>query len=146
MVRSEFEDFLIEIGHFFERSKSPSVRTIDIWFEKIKAIPFESLKWITRRIQDEYEYWPKNITATLWSFYHQWLDAHPDKRVIENYFDCPDCDEGLITACKEKNSTKYRYVFRCTKCKQNRTPAYPKASRVDLLSEGYEVMKKIEKG
>jgi hypothetical protein len=133
----------MEIAAFYERKQQPSQKTFDIWFDRIKNVPSESLMWITRKIQDEYEYWPKNITATLWSFYHQWLDSNPDKRAIENFFDCPDCDEGLITAYKEKNNTKYRYVFRCTKCKQNKIAAYPRASRVELLGEGYEIRKKI---
>jgi hypothetical protein len=144
MVRNEFEDFLIDMGHFFERSKAPNSRTIDLWFEKIKAIPAESLKWITKKIQDEYEIWPRNITATLWAFYHQWLDAHPEKRAIETFFNCSDCDEGLITAYKKKNDIKYRYVFRCSKCRQDHTKAYPIAARLELMNDGYEIRPKVQ--
>lgn len=143
MVREEFDSFLIEMAAFYERKQQPAQKTFDLWFAKVQAIPAESLKWITKKIQDEYEIWPRNITATLWAFYHQWLDAHPEKRAIETFFNCSDCDEGLITAYKKKNDIKYRYVFRCSKCRQDKTKAYPIGSRMELMNDGYEIMPKV---
>ena len=139
MVREDFDTFLMEMAAFYERKQQPAQKTFDIWFNKVQKIPAESLKWITKKIQDEFEIWPRNITATLWAMYHQWLDAYPEKRAIENYFYCPDCNDGLITARKAKNDVNYRYIFRCPKCKQNHNRSFPLVSRAELMNDGYDV-------
>ncbi len=139
MVREDFDTFLMEMAAFYERKQQPAQKTFDIWFNKVQKIPAESLMWITKKIQDEFEIWPRNITATLWAMYHQWLDAYPEKRAIENYFYCPDCNDGLITARKAKNGVNYRYIFRCTKCKQNHNRSFPLVSRAELMNDGYDL-------
>lgn len=139
MVREDFDTFLMEMAAFYERKQQPAQKTFDLWFAKVQKIPAESLKWITKKIQDEFEVWPRNITATLWAMYHQWQDAYPEKRAIENYFYCPDCNDGLITAYKEKNNVKYRYIFRCPKCKQANNRSFPMMSRAELMNDGYDL-------
>lgn len=140
MVREDFDELISSVGAFYERKVQPTPKTFDIWFAKVQKIPREALKWIEKKIQDECEMWPRNITATIWAFYHQWLDAYPEKRAHKNYFNCPDCHEGLIYATKEKNGVKYRYIFRCSKCQQDKTSAWPIMGRLELMQD-YEVEK-----
>lgn len=138
MVREELQSFLADLSAFYERKQEPGQRTFDLWFDKVKSIPGECLKWITNKIQEEQERFPNNITATVWSLYHQWLEANPEKKAHATYFECPDCHEGLIFATKKKNDVKYRYVFGCSKCKQNHSRAYEVMSRHELIGMGYE--------
>ena len=39
-----------------------------------------------------------------------------------------------------QNNTKYKYVFRCIKCKQNHMAAYPEMGRAELISQGYTII------
>lgn len=139
MQQIELVNLITELCSFYER-KEPKQNTIELWFRLVKNIPSEPIKWITQRIFENNESFPRNITATLWATFTEWQSANPDKRAIENYFHCPDCNEGLIFASKEKNGINYKYVFRCAKCMQNKTKAYPVMSRLELL-ENYEVSK-----
>ena len=138
----ELVNMVSELCAFYERQKEPKQATIELWFKMVKNIPSEPILWITQRIKETHEVFPKNIPATLWGSYTEWQRVNPDKKAIENYFDCPDCNEGLIFATKKKNDLKYRYVFRCVKCKQNHCRAYPLSSPMGLKEDGYDVIPK----
>lgn len=137
MQQIELAGLITELCNFYER-KEPKQNTVELWFKLVKNIPSEPIAWITKKIFETHESFPRNITAALWSSYTEWQQANPDKRAIESYFDCPDCNEGLIFAKKKKNGIDYEYIFRCSKCRQNHVKAYPIASRLELLEE-YEV-------
>jgi hypothetical protein len=140
MTLDEFTGIVTELSDFYER-KQPKINTIDLWYRSIKRIPSEPVKWIARHIEDNYESFPKNIVSALWGGYAEWQQAHPDKAARESFFHCADCSEGLIFASKiNQNNTKYKYVFRCIKCKQNHMAAYPEIVRAELISQGYTII------
>lgn len=139
MVRITFDSFLKSLSAFFERKVQPLPATTDLWFEKVKHIPDECLKWIENKIQSECEHWPHNITQTMCDYHRAWIESNPNKRAPERHWDCPHCDQGLITATKvADNGVKYRYVFKCIVCKQLRLD-YPMTSKAELERQGFEV-------
>jgi len=137
----EFTKMLKELMDFYER-KEPKQGTIELWFGKVSKVPSEPIKWIVNRIENDYETFPKNFCKAIMDTYREWTQANPDKRAAQRYYDCPDCNEGLIWARKLVENKPYTYVFRCLKCKQNTTQAYPLASRLELRAE-YDVIPKL---
>jgi hypothetical protein len=133
----EFNNLLTELSNYYER-KEPKTSTIDLWYNKIHAIPSEPIKWIAKKIEESNDSFPKNLPSAIWGAYTEWQQANPEKLARESFFDCPDCNEGLIFAKKQKNGVNYSYVFRCARCKQNHYRAYPLDSPIELLEE-YEV-------
>jgi hypothetical protein len=140
MEKTEFVDLLKELSDFYER-KEPKTSTIDLWYRLVQRIPSEPVKWITKKIEEVYEAFPRNLTAALWSSYTQWQQSYPEKKAKKVYFDCPDCNEGLIFAKKKNAPHVSEFVFRCSRCRQDNTRAYPLSSRLELLEE-YDVMPK----
>lgn len=141
MVRVVFEGFLKDVGAFYERKVAPTDKAKDIWYDKVKKIPDESIPWIYDKIIDEFEGFPKNIKSTMWALYHQWLDAHPEKKAPIDLRNCSKgCLEGILFAVKLIQEVKYRYVFRCGKCRQQTFPQWPESTYEKLVYEGYEII------
>lgn len=140
MTIIEFKEFLRDIGIYYER-KAPNDGTTESWFERVKNIPGESVGWITDKIYDSFEAYPKNIPNTMWAFYREWMTANPHKVVSNHYFQCPACDgEGLITISKKVNGYDYDYVARCSRCKQSDINGIPYMSREDAEKGGYSII------
>ncbi len=141
MVRESFTKFLAKLSAFYERKVQATPGTADIWFDKVKHIPDECLPWIEKKIQDECDHWPHNITMAICEYHRAWQESNPDKRAPERHWECTDCSDGLIFARKVNKDTKvkYRYVFKCLKCKQSKYD-YPLSSVVELIRDGYEVV------
>lgn len=137
MDKYVFNTVIVDLAAFYERNKQPSSNTLDLWYKKVKSIPDESLNWIKDKIYEEYEYFPRNLVAALWSQYHAWIDSHPEKRAIKTYRDCPDCFQGIITCHRKIENLHYRYFFRCLRCKQDDTRAWPEAFKANLMQKGY---------
>jgi len=137
MERFVFDELIKDLGSFYEKIKAPGKNSLDLWYQKTKNIPTESLEWIKNKIFDEHESFPKNISSALWAMYQEWLKAHPEKIHIKTYFKCPDCSDGLIICHKLVGERYYRYVFRCAKCRQDHTPAYPEAFKAHLMQTGF---------
>lgn len=137
MQLHEFTKAVSTLCDFYER-KEPKQATIELWFKLVNRMPSEPIPWIIKKIQETSDSFPRNITATFWGAYGEWQNAHPDKRAGKNYFDCPECSEGLIFA--KSKASRGSYVFRCIRCKKDNTAAYPQASRLELLQD-YEVRK-----
>ena len=135
----EFTKALSTLCDYSER-KEPKQSTIEPWFENVKRIPSEPIKWIVKKIQETHDSFPKNMPSAFWGSFGEWQQANPDKRAHESFFNCTDCLEGLIFAKKFIEGKKYSYVFRCTKCRQNHNQNYPAMSRLELM-ENYEVAK-----
>jgi len=134
-----FDDILKQLCNYYERKVFPLNSAHDLWFKKTENIPDEAAFYIRDRIYEELESFPKNLPKIMWAFYHEWIEAHPEKRAKLNYFNCPDCNEGLIFCRKKNSDDKYiRYVFKCSRCKQDHTPGYPMDSKKGLIEKGYE--------
>lgn len=146
MTIFEFKEFLKDIGIYYER-KAPSDGTTEAWFERVKRIPAEPLEWITDKIFETFETYPKNIPNTMWAFYREWIQANPSKIAIENFFHCPECDgEGIINLTKNVNGYPYRYVARCKRCKQSDANGIPFMTRDEAVSKGYTVIEHSKAG
>lgn len=142
MTLYELTNIVNELANFYER-KEAKPSTIELWYRLVKNIPSEPIKWITKKIEETHETFPRNLTSAIWSTYGEWLQSYPEKKSIEKYFDCPDCVEGLIFAKKKsKEGFDYEYVFRCAVCKQSRTRSYPVSSAKELKDQGYNVTPK----
>lgn len=137
----EFTKLLKELTDYYERAKEPRPGTTDLWFGKVKNIPSEPLAWITSKIEAENESFPRNLPGAVWETYRAWMQTNPDRVSVKNYFDCPDCTDGLIRARLEKGGQRYTYVFRCSKCRQSTAQSYPVASRIELMAD-YDVIPK----
>ena len=131
----EFTTILKELSDYYERAKEPKHGTTELWFDKIRKIPSEPIKWIIRKIEDENDSFPRNLPGAVWGAFREWQQANPDRMATKNYSDCPDCTDGLLWARKEKNGHRYSYVFRCARCKQSTVQAYPMASRLELMAD-----------
>lgn len=136
----EFTKILKDLCDYYER-KEPKQGTVELWFEKIKRIPSQPIKWILHKIFDDHDAFPKNVPGALWASYREWQQANPDKVAVIDFFECPDCVDGLIWVKGVHKDHVYGYVFRCAKCKQNHCQQYPMAYREEL-KENYEVMPK----
>lgn len=145
MVRAEFDRFLGVMGAFYERKVRPTEHTTDLWYDKVKKIPGDALAWIENRIQAECESWPRNITATMWAMFHQWLDANPERRAPERQMPCAECGgEGELFVRKRNDAGVHiRYVFRCGACNQSRLSQEVPGARIRVLqAQGYELRDK----
>lgn len=140
MLQNELVNIISELCSFYER-KEPKIATIELWFRLVKNIPSEPLLWIVKKIQEVHESFPKNITSALWGTYTVWQQTFPEKKTIKRFFDCSDCNEGLIFARKKNAPHVSEFVFRCSKCRQDNTRSYPLSSRLELLEE-YDVVPK----
>lgn len=138
MELNEFVNSISVLCSYYER-KEPKQSTLEVWHRWCHRIPSEPLTWIVRKIEEDYENFPRNLPGAVFEAYGEWQQANPDKMAAERYFYCPDCIEGLIFTQKIIDNMKYSYVFRCGRCRQSRTTAYPIAGRLDLLGEGYIV-------
>lgn len=136
----EFTQLLKELVDFYER-KDPKPGTTELWFDKVRKIPSEPVKWIMKRIEDENESFPRNLPGALWVSYREWMQAYPDRVAHRQSQNCPDCTDGLIWARLIKNGRRYTYVFRCSRCRQDTTEAYPVAGRAELMAD-YDVIPK----
>jgi hypothetical protein len=141
MELHDFTGALTTLCNFYER-KEPRQATMELWFKLVQRIPSEPISWIIKKIEETHDSFPKNVTSAFWGSYGEWQQTNPDKIKQQEFFDCPDCNEGLIFANKIKNGNNYRYVFRCVKCKQNHCRSYPFASRLELKEDGYDVTPK----
>lgn len=138
MVREDFSRIISKLCDYYER-KEPKNAAMEIWYSRCKAIPGEPLGYITQKITDNNETFPKNLPAAMWGAFTEWLQANPDKHAHKVFTHCPDCEEGLIFTAKhnEKFNAKYKYVFSCGKCGQSSIRQYPIAILSDLTAAGH---------
>ncbi|OPX91904.1 MAG: hypothetical protein A4E53_00624 [Pelotomaculum sp. PtaB.Bin104] len=135
---------VIQIIHkacFYYERKIPKDDTMDLWCDKVKSIPDEAADYISQHITDS-DIPPKNYPSVFWALFYAWQKANPEKTARkQDYFECPDCHEGIIYASKRKTEggIAYKYFFRCCKCRQNHVQEYPKAYKDDLIKHGYEI-------
>lgn len=135
----EFTKAIKELCDFYERAKEPRQGTIELWFDRVRQIPSEPVPWIIGKIEENSDTFPRNLPGALWAGFREWSQAYPEKMAPRVMCDCPDCTDGILWARAEKNGQRYSYIFRCARCKQSNTEAYPMASRTELMAD-YEVM------
>ncbi|OPZ24004.1 MAG: hypothetical protein BWZ01_03001 [Deltaproteobacteria bacterium ADurb.BinA179] len=125
MTPIECHEMIKTVSAYYER-KIPSDRTLDLWFERIRGIPGESIGWIQTRIFEQFEAFPKNLPSVIWELYNAWLDAYPEKAAPRETVDCPDCESGWLIL--EKDQDPYRTPISatapCGRCRQLRMPKY----------------------
>lgn len=134
----DFTKLLKDLSDYYER-KEPKQGTAELWFEKVKRIPNEPIPWITNKIYQECESFPKNLPSILWGFFSVWRDAYPEKIATRTLRDCPDCSDGTIRVwISREDGTRTSHLFRCGRCRQDTTRGWPMMSRDEMLSEGWE--------
>jgi len=84
-----------------------------------------------------HEVFPRNLPAVIRELWQQWLENNPRRKAqAETEMHCNDCDStGIITVYKQR----YRYAFRCGRCKQAKLAGVPSAYLSDLLARGYSL-------
>lgn len=107
MVRIEFEAFVKELSAYFERTKAPAQRTMDLWAEDVRHIPNTHLNEILS-VAKNLEMWPRNLPAFMRAKSMELKETrgednkyaiHPRRLNPKAYAkrDCPKCNgEGLI--------------------------------------------------
>lgn len=141
MTPREFDKFLSDLSHFYER-RQPTDEAKEMWYQKVRNIKSEALPAIIQKITDTSEFFPRNLPSVMWAIYMQGVEtsettgAKPGKK----YFECPECNsEGIISLRKRENGYYYSYAFRCARCKQAENKTWLRMARLPmLLQEGYE--------
>ncbi|NPV03844.1 MAG: hypothetical protein HPY67_03835 [Syntrophaceae bacterium] len=136
MTPIECHEMIKTVSAYYER-KIPSDRTLDLWFERIRGIPGESIGWIQTRIFEQFEAFPKNLPSVIWELYNAWLDAHPEKRARKESVDCPDCEGGLLCLTRPVRGYRVPPTFSapCGRCRQVRAAQY--MTLAEALRQGY---------
>lgn len=107
MVRVDFDHLIRELSAFFERTKPPASRTMDLWFNEVQHIPVKYLSPLIAWAKT-LETWPRNLPAALRSKCVELMEEdgssnkyaiHPRRLNPQNYAkqDCSKCaGKGLI--------------------------------------------------
>jgi len=140
MTENIFAHFLENVCSYFEK-RQPSINTQDLWYDRARNIPDQAMDWLEKRIQEEFEMFPRNLPSVMWALYRRWLESDPTKQSEKTYFDCPECDgmgNIFLKKYNELNNARYYYVFACARCGQNINKTYPRSRLPQLLKAGYE--------
>lgn len=140
----EFTKILKELNDYYEH-REVKQGSAEIWFQRVRNIPSEPIRWMLQKIEGEGDAYPRNIPGALWGAFREWQQAHPERIAQQTFKDCPDCEEGLIYARNKTHGNNYQYVFRCGRCKQSTLQGYPMATRLELSGD-YEVNPKYSHG
>lgn len=107
MVRVEFEAFVKELSAWFERTKPPSQRTMELWADEVRSIPNTHLHEILTAAK-ALDMWPRNLPAFMRAKSIELKETrgennqyaiHPRRTNPKAYakLGCPQCHgEGLI--------------------------------------------------
>ena len=139
MVKADFAMMVKRLSQYYER-KDPQPMALDLWYDRVKWIPAESLDWIAGKITDHAESFPKNLPNMVVALYQQWLDAHPNKKAADReYKSCPDCIDGLLYVSKDYHGHVNGFAFRCKRCDQKASeyPTMSPAYLSELIEIGY---------
>ena len=137
MDKFQFSSAIKELCDYYER-KEPKAGTQELWFDRVKSIPHEAMKWIITKITQENDTFPHNLPGVLAALFFQWRESNP-RKLYHEHIDCPDCDDGIITAWKISNNNRpYSYLFRCGRCKQVAVTSWPVSTRWQLIDDGYD--------
>jgi hypothetical protein len=137
MTWIEFTETIRTVCTYYER-KIPNDNAIELWHERVKTIPRESLDWIKRKIFEENDTFPKNLPTVMWSLYNAWLTAHPEKRAFKESVFCPDCEGGWLALQKQVDGYRQPISFSapCGKCRQ--IPSAHYMTLFQAIEQGYE--------
>lgn len=96
MNSDEYSELINDIHLYFSR-KRPESRQLVLWYEKVKHIPAEAVKYIYEAITDEEERLPMNLPKKIKAGWSAYLRDNPSKLVRHKRTACPDCyGHGLI--------------------------------------------------
>lgn len=137
MTFIEFTGTIRTVCSYYER-KSPNDNALELWFERVKNVPFESLAWIERKMFEENDAFPRNLPSVYWALYNAWLAAHPEKRAFKEAVKCPECEGGWLALQKRVDGYKQPISFSapCGKCRQ--IPSAHYMTLFQALEQGYE--------
>jgi hypothetical protein len=98
MKKSEFLDFVREIGNFYGMEKIVNEGRFAAWYEMAGHVPAAALDHIRKRICAERDTMPRNLPKCVLDAWREWLAANPDRRANANErAHCADCNgEGLL--------------------------------------------------
>jgi hypothetical protein len=148
----EFEKFAKKLVSYFGKDyllqRDTNKDRFRAWFELVERIPIESLDWIRRQIQEDYDSLPTNLPKVMKHYYHMWLEKNPGKRstIYANtagHQNCPYCFGGLLEFRKSGGKNKagkpywYHVVARCGHCKSRTEPMIPMMSVNDGIHRGW---------
>ena len=82
MVRIEFDDIIRETSAFFERTKPPTGKTMELWYEEVRYIPSRAMSFITGEIKG-LETWPRNLPAYIKAKHIEWKEKTGEDKTYE---------------------------------------------------------------
>jgi hypothetical protein len=136
MTLFEFNATIQNICAYYQHSE-PKGPTLNLWYDKVKNIPAEPIRWIEKKMFDEQESYPKNIPSMMWALYNTWLAANPHKRAMTEDKNCPDCEGGWLAIEKQVDGyrQKISHSAACGKCKQLPSARYMTLQQA--IEQGY---------
>ena len=141
MTRDEFEKIINSLFTYFQKAP-PKNKAVDLWFQRVNSIPDITAKWIARRIVDNENSLPYNITKAFLGGWGDYKKAHPHLFIKEfEEVECRDCSGSgflFFKAFDKKLDRMQRYTCRCGACQNwqrslnsnTRVPRY-KLSKLD---------------
>lgn len=143
MERPDFLKLIAKLVNYYERKSLPTTKSIDLWFEDVKAVDAEALGAIFDTIKQG-ERFPSNLPAAILSAWREWARssgrASQGKTGQGMKSACQDCDGDGLLFVKRRNDLGYEegLVFRCARC-GSATINAPMANLCDLLARGFEM-------
>jgi hypothetical protein len=130
MTKSEFQEFISQVGNFYGYSKIVDMERLNAWYAEVKNIPSEPLPQIMSKIYTEKDTMPRNMPKIIKEFFSEWLAANPDK-MFKNREQrhCDECGGKGFLWCKrpahvegrpftgpDGNVIFEKITYRCAKC------------------------------
>jgi len=124
MSKQAFNDFVQELALHFGQDKyiQPSDMTskrLKSWYNQVQTLPDDCLQWISDKIKNSYEWFPRNLSKTVIELYETWKKETAYKTKTEQV-DCGVCfNSGWIVASYlDKRNYWQSVAFRCGHCKR----------------------------
>ncbi|WP_462327839.1 hypothetical protein [Desulfobaculum sp.] len=162
MTRQDFASFLKGLCSYYGRTMDLADETtaaqVGLWFRVVQELPAEPLDWIALRIQQDCDFFPRNLPKTVRTYWALWLKEHPERktsRTENSGAPCAECIGGVIYVQRLHLGRDGRHVpylgpdgrehdriltaaFGCARC--CRGPAgMPLATVNQLLDAGWEL-------
>lgn len=120
MKSATFTEAVRALCEYYER-KEPTVKTLDLWHGDVADIPDETVDKIMSWMRREYETFPRNVPLAMRRGYEA---AGPQERRQgdDEVPECPQCNSTGYIFTRHKG---YRYVSRCSFCRQSADHGIP---------------------
>jgi hypothetical protein len=157
MTESDLKGLLRSLSEYFGLDKIFSPGRQRQWISKVEDIPAESIPYIQKCIEDNFDTLPRNIPRHIRTYFYAWKSLNSSKFIDQPTTQCPECGGTGFIHCsrpamimgEQLTATGGRKLmeqttYRCPKCDNWRKWVHHSAmeavTRIELESRGYEVL------